>query len=69
MSAKSNPLIMPILAILRSAEQALSEYELIGELQQRLDDMDKSALAKPLALFPNTFPDNECFVSITTHPG
>ncbi len=55
MSAKSNPLIMPILAILRSAEQALSEYELIGELQQRLDDMDKSALAKPLALFQTHF--------------
>ncbi len=55
MSEKSNPLIVPILAILRSAEKSLSEYELIGELQQRLDDMDKSSLAQPLALFQTHF--------------
>ncbi|ARN74633.1 DNA-J related domain-containing protein [Oceanicoccus sagamiensis] len=55
MSEQSNPLVVPILAILKTAERSLSEYEVIGELQQRLHTMDKSALAKPLALFQTHF--------------
>ena len=50
-----NPLVIPILEILKQAEQAVSEYELITRLQQQLDALPNRPHSHQLALFQTHF--------------
>ena len=50
-----NPLIIPILDILKTSEQAISEHELIVQLQQQLDILSNRPASDQLALFQTHF--------------
>ena len=50
-----NPLIVPILKILRQSEKVLGEYELIGQLKPQLDLCIHQSQSKQLALFQTHF--------------
>ncbi|MGK0499505.1 MAG: hypothetical protein ACJAYG_001146, partial [Oceanicoccus sp.] len=50
-----NPLLTPILSILRTAEQAYSEHQLIGLLTESLQALPEPPPSKTLALFQTHF--------------
>jgi len=55
MLSKKNPIIIPILDILKVTGEAISEYELIGQLQQQLNALASEPASKQLALFQTHF--------------
>lgn len=55
MSSANNPLIIPILDILRETEDVLSEHELITRLKQQLESLPVSSQTAQLALFQTHF--------------
>ena len=55
MGNDTNPLIVPILAVLKSQQGPLSEYQLIEYLERPLERVADNTVAKQLALFRTHF--------------